>query len=105
MRAFTKLRAAPVAALAVALATEACRCDEDAFRTITTTTSELPNHKWNDGVDCSAPKPDVVQLADDTFIFRQPLCVNFEGRSCRRDGSAAGLRTGYEVRGALRDGE
>lgn len=36
-------------------------------------------HAWNDGSDCAAPAPEVVELAEDTIVFRQPLCVNFEG--------------------------
>jgi glyoxylase-like metal-dependent hydrolase (beta-lactamase superfamily II) len=75
MRAFSKLGAALVAA--VALTATACRCGKDSFQTIVT--SDLRNHAWNDGVDCSVPTPDVVQLAEDTFVFRQSLCVNFEG--------------------------
>jgi glyoxylase-like metal-dependent hydrolase (beta-lactamase superfamily II) len=75
MQAYAKLGAVLVAA--VALTASACRSGEGSFATIST--SDLSSHAWNDGVNCSAPAPDVVQLAEDTFVFRQPLCVNFEG--------------------------
>jgi glyoxylase-like metal-dependent hydrolase (beta-lactamase superfamily II) len=42
-------------------------------------TPELESYRWNDGIECSAETPDVVRLADDTYVFRQPLCANFEG--------------------------
>jgi glyoxylase-like metal-dependent hydrolase (beta-lactamase superfamily II) len=60
-------RLGPLAA-ATALAAVACR-------------SEAPfaSYAWNDGTDCSAPVPDVVEIAEDTVVFRQPLCTNFEG--------------------------
>ncbi|HWB78178.1 MAG TPA: MBL fold metallo-hydrolase [Nannocystaceae bacterium] len=41
--------------------------------------TDLSSYPWHDGVDCSTAAPDVVQLSDDTFVFRQPLCANFEG--------------------------
>jgi hydroxyacylglutathione hydrolase len=68
---------APFLIAAVALTVTACKSREDSFATVST--SDLASHQWSDGVDCSAPAPDVVQLADDTFVFRQPLCANFEG--------------------------
>jgi glyoxylase-like metal-dependent hydrolase (beta-lactamase superfamily II) len=42
-------------------------------------TANLATVTWSDGVDCSAAEPDVVRVAEDTIVFRQPLCTNFEG--------------------------
>lgn len=55
----------------VLLAAAACvACSRDAA---------FESYAWNDGTDCSAPKADVVEIAEDTVVFRQPLCSNFEG--------------------------